>query len=194
MVCICGVIDNHIYIGSDSIVQGSITLPGHFVYKKYNILFGIYASYDAIYKLKYEFIPPERGSWVPLEVYMSLYFFKQFSQVCTEHVKAIIGISGSLFYIDSHVGAILCSDGYFAIGEGSTIALGSFYSTKDMPAYKRITTALYAATKHSLSVRPPYTILTSNSYAVGRNYIDQYSDITEAEIQGVCHESDRGCY
>jgi len=98
-----------------------------------------------------------------------------------QHVEMLIGSMSSLFSF-SYAGVVECVDKYYAIGNGSDVALGSLYASMDMQAYKRIALALSAATKHTSVVKPPYTILSSGLYAVSRYNPDFHSNMTEIDI------------
>ena len=51
------------------------------------------------------------------------------------------------------------NDNFASIGTGEEFAMGSFYSTKDLPSEARIITALESAAEFCTTVRRPWNII-----------------------------------
>ena len=188
MACICAVIGDETYIGSDSFIPSSFSLsPGLFVYKKFEYLIGVVSTPYSIYKIRSNFIPPKRSDHDTIEQHMSLKFFISFKSCLEqqEYAQAIIGVGKYLFLLDTLTGIIQCVDDYCAIGDGKGTALGSLYSTIGLPGYKRVALALSAANKHTYNVKPPYTILSTGLYAVSKYNQDFHSTMTEVDISAL---------
>lgn len=75
------------------------------------------------------------------------------SDIC----ELMIGVHGRLFTMDTDFSIGEYHDPYFAIGSGYQFALGSLFTTQHIKTPKaRLTRALEAATKFTMSVEPPY--------------------------------------
>lgn len=72
----------------------------------------------------------------------------------------LVGLSGRLFRVCSHLSVTESVSGYDAIGSGTPQALGSLASTEGRPAEERVNTALRAAERHQSGVAGPFTVLT----------------------------------
>jgi ATP-dependent protease HslVU (ClpYQ) peptidase subunit len=74
---------------------------------------------------------------------------------------ALIGINGHIFEVSNDWCAIECAMSWNAIGSGTKYAWGSLHTTEPWKdPKKRIHTALSAASEYSMSVAPPFTIIT----------------------------------
>ena len=72
----------------------------------------------------------------------------------------IVGFMGQLFEVHEDFQVCHIAEDYTAIGSGSSIALGSLYSTRGWKdPLKRVREALEAATHFNAGVRPPYLIV-----------------------------------
>jgi len=75
----------------------------------------------------------------------------------------LVGCRGKLYYISADFSLVRNPAKYASIGSGSSVAMGSLYTTGYLPATKveeRITIALRAASEHARGVAAPYHILS----------------------------------
>ena len=186
MTCICGAVDiKEVCIGSDSVMYKSnnmIIQPNLIVYKKDGIIFGILAPHNIVYYIRNTFKIPERKVET-IEHYMSLSFFYSFRNIIpiNIYVSALIGMENRLFYVNTYEGVTECIDGYYSIGNGSGVALGSLFSTSQYPAYKRVLLALSASENFISNVKGPFTIIGSQEHIISEHYRSPtfYNDETQ---------------
>lgn len=73
----------------------------------------------------------------------------------------LIGVNGHIFEIGTDWSALENSLSYNTIGSGTKYAIGSLHTTSGWKEpIKRINVALHAAAEYSMSVAPPFTILS----------------------------------
>lgn len=74
----------------------------------------------------------------------------------------LVGIRGHLYEIGEDWSATRSAEGYNAIGVGSSMALGSLYTTRGWATpRKRVLAALEASVAHNPLVSPPFTIIST---------------------------------
>jgi hypothetical protein len=76
-----------------------------------------------------------------------------------ESGQFIVGFHGRIFLVDNDFEIGEPSDPFFAVGQGSQEALGSLYSTPNIPPGDRLLIAMEAAALYRTGVRPPFLII-----------------------------------
>jgi hypothetical protein len=66
-------------------------------------------------------------------------------------LEMLLGVGGVVLYLDDALNATCWPDGYGAIGAGSSVALGSLYTTRRWPWRQRLGEAVRAAERHCSS-------------------------------------------
>lgn len=83
---------------------------------------------------------------------------KEMDQENARPLEFLVAIRGRLFSVQEDFSVLEPMDGYAAAGSGESICIGSLYSTKGLPADKRIKLALKAAAHHDPNVSEPFVI------------------------------------
>ena len=184
MTCIVGFVDKDstVYIGGDAAAVGglfSTPRKDPKVFIKGDFIYGYTSSFRMGDIIQYSFEAPnfnEKNQ--TLSEYMRVDFvdslrkcFKDKGYASKDSDKEsagcfLVGTKGRLFVIqeDYQVGEPL--DGYYSVGCGDELALGSLYTTNiashagNIDAETRLELALSAAAYYSGGVRPPFTILS----------------------------------
>lgn len=178
MTCIVGVVaGGTVYLGGDSAgSNGSLTVvrSDAKVFRKEPRqgeawVLGYTSSFRMGQVLRFSLKIPERGEE------------RLFDFMCTSFIDAVrdclkkagfaekekeaetggqflVGHAGHLFFVGSDYQVGEMSDGYFAVGCGDAIALGSLYSTEGRRPDYRISAALEAAEHFSTGVRGPFVM------------------------------------
>lgn len=176
MTCIAGLVDNgKVWIGGDSagVTGFDVCIRSDSkVFKVGDFIFGFTTSFRMGQLLRFSFTPPKRHSDKDIMAYMVTDFidgirkcfkdggFANKSNDVETGGTFLVGHEGRLFCIESDYQVGEPSDYYHAVGCGESYAKGSFYSTKQLSASKRIELALKSAEHHSAGVRGPFTILS----------------------------------
>ncbi len=169
MTCIVGVEhDGVVYMGGDSAAigsQGAIQVcDGPKVFRNGPFVMGYTASFRMGQIMQHVFVPPAHADGKGDVEYL----IGDVAPAIRSTLKAgsyddgpalLLGYRGRLYAVLSDYQVSRPSCGYTAIGCGEDFALGSMYSTKDLPPKKRIKLALQAATFHHSGVRGPYRVL-----------------------------------
>lgn len=75
----------------------------------------------------------------------------------------LVGFKGELYVVESDMQVGRVADGYYAVGSGSDLALGSMYTSGHFgnrrPPKARLLDALHSAAHHACGVAGPFTIL-----------------------------------
>lgn len=184
MTCIVGV--QHatgVYIGGDSAGISGWQLTHRAdpkVFRVGDFLCGIAGSFRMGNLLRYMFSPPALPTNdADLDHYMVVEFIpalrtcmaeggyrKRDNDVETLHDGSfLVGVRGRLYDIDEDFQVGQSSTGYNAIGSGSSVALGSLYSTAPATEFAfvpdpqtRLVMALRAAEAHNIGVHAPFVI------------------------------------
>lgn len=187
MTCIVGIEhETGVYIGGDSagIAGWELTVradPKVFHFGQF--VYGIAGSFRMGNLLRYAFVPPPPPKKRKhLDAYMVTAFVDTLRAVVEaggyrerkNEVESLhngcflVGVRGRLYEIDSDLQVGRPASGYTAIGCGSSVALGSLYTTDDTehtadglvtyPPEVRIYRALGAAEAHNIGVRGPFII------------------------------------
>lgn len=71
----------------------------------------------------------------------------------------LVGVKGELYVVESDMQVGRVADGYYAVGSGSELALGSMHTTRldDLTPQARLLAALSAAEHHATGVAGPFT-------------------------------------
>jgi ATP-dependent protease HslVU (ClpYQ) peptidase subunit len=175
MTCIVGILDNgNVYIGGDSAgvsVSDMRIRADEKVFRNGDFIFGFTSSFRMGQLLRYSFTPPKHDKDIETYKYMVSVFVEAvrlclkdggYTVVSNNEESGgtfLVGYDGRLFGIDSdfQVSEQVCN--YDAIGCGGSIALGSLYSTSEMPPEKRIIQALKASEQFNSAVRGPFHIV-----------------------------------
>ncbi len=178
MTCIVGLIDKgNVLIGADSIAsnyQNTWVLRNRKVFRRGVYIMGFTGSPRMQQLIMYAGEDPPRPpqkktdlhrflcmdwvNWVR-EIYKSGGILR--TQEGVESAGSfLVATQGRLFHVESdfQVGESAC--GFDAVGSGDEVALGSLFTSKDMPPRKRIHTALAAAEQWCEGVGRPFRILT----------------------------------
>lgn len=73
----------------------------------------------------------------------------------------LVGVGGSLVWIDSSLAAVVLPWGYGAIGAGASVALGALYATRRFRPRARLRAALEASARHCMSVGRPWKAVSA---------------------------------
>ncbi|MDP9372071.1 MAG: hypothetical protein M3Q65_06395 [Chloroflexota bacterium] len=175
MTCIVGLVEGDtVYIGGDSAGVAGYSLVVRADEKAFRngpMLFGFTSSFRMGQLLRYAFNPPEYDDRKDLYGYMVTTFVdavrdclkaggyakKQSDQ--EEGGTFLVGFRGELFVVEGDYQVGRARDGYYAVGCGAEIALGSLHATAGyFPPLKRAEVALQAAERFSAGVRGPFVI------------------------------------
>lgn len=175
MTCIVGLVhQDKVYIGGDSLGSNSLQHSARRdekVFQVEDMLFGFAASYRAGQVVRYWFKKPKHDKGVSVEEYLHREIIPAIRTLMSTHGTGhkkeeveqtpgqfLLGYRGRLFRLDYdyQVGEALCQ--YDSIGSGSSVALGSLYSTRstDDKPETRILEALRAAETHARGVGGPF--------------------------------------
>jgi ATP-dependent protease HslVU (ClpYQ) peptidase subunit len=175
MTCIVAVKHNKkIYMGGDrclSDYESSFYMPttDPKIFKKDNMIIGYAGSVRMGKVVKYDFVPP-KSNVRNLEKYMNIDFvnalrecaeknnlkFDSNSPERNDMSDLIIGIRGRIFTVEDDWQVTEYMHDYVSIGSGSPYALGSLYSTANLPPSERVKKALEAADQFSITVCQPF--------------------------------------
>ncbi len=179
--CIVGIAENgKVYIGSDS-ASGDFskgtktvsTMKKSFIVKnnKAEIGIGYTTSWRMGQLLEHQFHPPAHLE--PLDVMQ--YMVKEFVPAVKKLFEAewhgkrveddnwggtfLVGYLGRILTIDSDFQVNENADSFDSCGCGKYWAMGSLFSTMDLPPLRRLQIALEAATHYSAFVLPPFNFI-----------------------------------
>jgi ATP-dependent protease HslVU (ClpYQ) peptidase subunit len=173
--------ENRVWIGGDSAGSDSSSIcirRDPKVFKNSDFLIGYCGSFRLGQLVRYKFTPPDHSEKKDAFEYMVTEFSESIRELAKEHglskvddnvesldtSSLLIGYRGRLFTLeeDFQIGEVETE--YYAIGEGSDLALGSMYTTnKQKRGYtprKRLELALEASAKFCKSVSSPFIILS----------------------------------
>lgn len=175
MTCIVGLVHKGtVYIGGDSAGVSSFNYgirvrADKKVFRKDKFIFGFCGSFRLGQLLAHSLKPPRHHGDDEVYHYMVTEFvdavrecLKKGGHATKENEEEsiygdfLVGYQGRLFCIhgDYQVGEAL--DGFYAVGCGDQIALGSLYSTPKLPPMERVKLALEASEAFSAGVRGPF--------------------------------------
>jgi ATP-dependent protease HslVU (ClpYQ) peptidase subunit len=175
MTCIVAVKhDQNIFMGGDrclSDYESSFYMPttDPKIFKKDNMIIGYAGSVRMGKVIKYDFEPPKSNTR-DLDKYMNIDFISALRECLEKNnlkldtssperndmSELIIGIKGRIFIVEDDWQVTEYIHDYLAIGSGSPYALGSLYSTTDLPPNERVQKALEAADQFSITVCQPF--------------------------------------
>jgi 20S proteasome alpha/beta subunit len=173
MTCIVGVeYNNKVYMGSDSCGSNDfakISIDAPKIFLSGDVLIGYAGSFRIHDILQYVKLP-KRPKNMDAKEYLVTFVIKKIRKVFQENGfeaqndgdMCLIGCQGKLYYISADFSLVRNPAKYASIGSGSSVAMGSLYTTGYLPATKveeRITIALRAASEHARGVAAPYHIL-----------------------------------
>jgi hypothetical protein len=179
MTCIVGLaVDGDVYMGGDSATVSGWDMrlvKDPKVFRIGDFIMGITGHSKFRHILKYYFVIPEHTSGITSEIYMALHFtdaLREATKVAGYAKKeneqesvdsdVLIGYRGELFELQgSHFQLVQVSTNYQSVGCGSSIALGSLYSTERLPIMtpkERVLCALQASAEFNMGVRGPFHI------------------------------------
>ena len=171
MSCIVGLVDKKkVYLGCDGIAstEDGDTHPVHAIkiFKRGSYLFGFAGSIrtgQIIQRASYK-LPKTIWGWPDVireQITEKGAMVRGEGQVQIQMSNFLIANKGKLYELlsDFQINEVN-EEGYAAIGAGSTIALGSLFTSKglDFTPEQRIYLALNASTEFVASCGPPYTI------------------------------------
>ncbi|WP_119677390.1 hypothetical protein [Indioceanicola profundi] len=174
MTCIVGLVDgNEVWMGGDSAGVAGLDISLRAdpkVFHNGNFLIGFTSSFRMGQLLRFRLAPPPRRPEQDLFHYMVCDFVEAV-RIClreggfahrSNDVETggffLVGAEGRLFSIQDDYQVSEFNRGYHAIGCGASYALGSLYSTRDLPAGERVRRALETAEHFSGGVRAPFLI------------------------------------
>ena len=177
MTCIVAIKDQgKLYFGADSHLSEkdySFAMRSPKIYRKGPFVFGYSGSVRAGKVFQYDLqLPPV--DYLNLDRYMNSEFITALMD-CAERNRLlideekesndiadlIVGINGRLWEIQSHVQSVELNVEYMASGSGAKVALGSLYSTKNLPPKQRVKLALEASAIYSWGVGKPFHYITT---------------------------------
>ncbi len=175
MTCIVGLVDKKtIYMGGDSAGVAGYDIQKRKDSKVFNngeFLIGFTSSFRMGQLLRYSFVPPQPKEGQDTFEYMVTDFIDGVRNCLKKGGYAriennedsggtfLVGYKGRLFEIQSDFQVAETIQPYVAVGCGDAYALGSFYSTEEMPAQDRVQKALETAEMFSAGVCSPFNIL-----------------------------------
>jgi hypothetical protein len=142
------------------------------VFRNGDFVFGFTSSFRMGQLLRYSFIPPKHDKDMETYKYMVSVFveavrlcFKDGGYTTINNNEEsggtfLVGYDGRLFGIDADFQVWEQTCGYDAVGCGWAIALGSLYSTNNLPPKERVIQALKASEQFNSGVRGPFHIIT----------------------------------
>lgn len=172
MTCIVGIAEGgNVYIGGDSAGVGGYSLTvraDRKVFRNGDFIMGFTTSFRMGQLLAHALHPPRRHPDTDVYAFMVTDFIDAVRECLKKGGYAekekeaerggtfLVGYAGRLFtiYDDYQVGEAL--DGYYAVGCGFNLALGSLYATIGGEPEKRIEAALQAAAHFSAGVCAPF--------------------------------------
>lgn len=180
MTCIVGLADGkNVWIGGDSLTGNSdynMTMRNPKVIKRevgeLEIIFGGSGTHRGGYLIE-KMTFPEFVKGTDVEEYIGIHLVNSIRETYRnngyltldnnkeEHdCTFLFGIGGRLFGLWSDFGIVESQEGYWAIGSGMYLALGSLYTTRtmDIKPFERVNMALFAAIAHNPYVCSPIHI------------------------------------
>lgn len=179
MTCIVAISkDGKVYMGGDT--AGSDEESGMIatyvmpkVFKRNGYLIGYSGSFRFGKLLQYVFdlpvIPKNCNTSEKLDEFMNRELMQSLKKQAKEldlekdemDFEALIAVNGHIFEISNDWFAIETTNAWNAVGSGTKYAWGSLYTTESWKDPKRrIQVALSAAAEYSMSVAPPFTIIS----------------------------------
>lgn len=174
MTCIVGLVDNgKVWIGGDAAGSDGYSMDIRAdgkVWAKDGMAFGFTTSFRMGQLLRYDLTIPKRFPDTDLMAFLVRDFinavrgclkgggFATTKDGAEVGGNFLVGVGGRLFCIESDYQVAESQSGYYAVGSGAKIALGSLFSTKKLPAKHRVMMALEAAAHHSCHVAPPFHV------------------------------------
>lgn len=165
-----------IYLGADSLASNgmqSSRVSDPKIFKNGEFIIAYAGSFRSGQVLAYKFKPPaipkdnnKLFSYMVNEFVEALRetlsktgrIRKEMEQENASPLEFLVAIRGRLFSVQDDFSVLEPMDGYAAAGSGESFCIGSLYSTKGMPAEKRIKLALEAAAHHDPNVSEPFVI------------------------------------
>lgn len=174
MTCIVGLVEGStVWMGGDSAGVAGLDISlraDSKVFRNGDFLIGFTSSFRMGQLLRFRLRPPARRPDQDLFHYMVCDFVESV-RVCLKEggfahrsndVETggffLVATEGRLFSIQDDYQVSEFSRGFHAIGCGAHYALGSLYTTRDLPAEQRVRRALETAEHFSGGVRAPFTI------------------------------------
>lgn len=182
MTCIVGLVDGkEVWMGGDSAGVAGLDISLRAdpkVFHNGNFLVGFTSSFRMGQLLRFRLAPPPRRPDQDLYHYMVCDFVEAVRLCLREGGFAhrsndvetggffLVATEGRLFSIQDDYQVSEFSRGYHAIGCGAAYALGSLYSSRDLPAETRVRRALETAEHFSGGVRAPFLVETIGSAVI----------------------------
>lgn len=177
MTCIVGLVHKStVYLGGDSAgVRGSDLTPrrDEKVFVKGPFIYGFAGSFRLGQILRYKFDPPAQDANLDDHAYLATDyldtlrqmlerngFLRKDNEVVSTGGIFLVGYRRNLYAVEHDFQVAEFIDEHFAIGSGSSYALGSLYTTKDLdlPPKERLSHALVAAGRYCTDVCAPYVV------------------------------------
>jgi len=182
MTCIAAIADGEtVWMGGDSASVHGDNIQICFapkVVRREQFLIGCAGDTRFTQVVRYAFDPPAyQPTHMSPDKFMAVHFLGKLQCVLKDHgamryddgrqwanAGMLVGFAGRLFQISEDFSFVENTWKYDAIGSGQDFALGAFFAT--LPAnryrpYERIQMALDAASRHSVGVDGPFTILST---------------------------------
>lgn len=197
MTCIVGIEhDGHVYLGGDSAAADDwsiLQLSEPKVFKVGNIVLGYCGSIRIGQLLQYGLALPEPTvnqsdmSYLTLDVIDAIRAclhgrgsLRKENEVeeTADSTNLLLGYKGKLYYVDYDLHVGRSRDGYYAIGSGMHIALGSLFTTEkyDISPEERIKLALEAAENLCPGVKGPFTVIRLRGEAEADDDVEEVDE------------------
>jgi ATP-dependent protease HslVU (ClpYQ) peptidase subunit len=174
VTCIVGVQhDNRILIGGDSAGVAGYSITARADSKVFRVdgyVMGFTTSFRMGQLLRYSFRAPVVDTW-DVDRFMATRFvdavrtcLRDGGWMKTDSGEErggtfLVGVAGHLYAVHPDFQIARALNGYYAVGCGADLALGSLHTTRDQARPRtRVTAALEAAAHHSAGVAGPFTI------------------------------------
>lgn len=167
---------NKVHMGADSCMSTldtKVTTTSSKIFVKDNILFGFAGSFRFADILQHHTTLPKHSKNLNDKEYLIGIVVKRIHKALRDHEfireteviddMSIIGYNGKLYCLSSDFSLTQPACQYISIGSGTSAALGSLYTTKELKTVKvddRLRLALRAASEHSQGVSAPYNFLS----------------------------------
>jgi ATP-dependent protease HslVU (ClpYQ) peptidase subunit len=174
VTCVVGVEhDGKVVMGADSagLAGLSVTIRADTkIFRNGEFVMGFTSSFRMGQLLRYSLVPPVPRDW-DLDRFMATDFVQSVRDCLRDGGFArndsgvewggtfLVALRGRLYRVNDDFQIARSLDNYDAVGCGEEFALGSLYSSADLPPDERVRRALEAAAHHSGGVSPPFHLV-----------------------------------